>query len=178
MASVMIKRLFVGLLLGALMGLGLAVLAVKGLGMQTFEGTAGITFAYLFAAAGGILIGFVAGKPIWSKERIEAGLKAVIGALVAAAGMAALRQWGTPVIDASALAMGKGAMGLLPVVSLPILTIVLGVFFEIDNDDKSAPDEDEGTPAVRVATPKVEEDDALGESVDEDEAEKGARRNR
>ena len=50
--------------------------------------------AYLGAALTGVLIGLVAGKPIWAKDaKIEAGMKAFVGALLATGLMYAARRF-------------------------------------------------------------------------------------
>src|SRR5215813_4761895 len=91
----MLKRLVVGLLLGAIVGVVLAVALAQGLGITSFDqGAFGAAGAYLAAVVTGVLTGLVAGKPIWSADgKIEAGLKAFFGALLAAGGMFVLRQW-------------------------------------------------------------------------------------
>src|ERR1700734_3192289 len=91
----MLRRLLIGLVLGLIVG-GLAAAAlVAGLHMPLFAlGAGGIGLAYLAAAVTGVLTGLVAGKPIWaSGAKIEAGLKAFFGALLATGLMFALRQW-------------------------------------------------------------------------------------
>ena len=65
-----------GLIVGALVGFGLVKLG--------FPAPIAVV-AYLAAAFAGVLIGLVAGKPIWAKDaKIEAGMKAFVGALLAA----------------------------------------------------------------------------------------------
>jgi hypothetical protein len=133
----MLRRLLVGLVIGLVVG-GLAAAAiVAGLHMTSFLGSGGAVLAYLFAAITGVLTGLVAGKPIWaSGARIEAGLKAFFGALIAAGGMFALRQWagGAPIDLGTALGPGTALpIGELPALSLPIIAAVLGGFFELDN---------------------------------------------
>ena len=89
----MLRRLILGLVVGLVIGAALAVGLVR-LGEVTFGGAGGDMLAYLSAAAAGALTGLVAGKPIWaSGARIEGGLKALFGALLAAGAMFALRQW-------------------------------------------------------------------------------------
>lgn len=131
----MLRRLLVGIVIGLLIGFAVAAALVKGLAITTFEGTAaGAALAYLSAAAAGAMTGLIAGKPIWaSGAKIEAGLKAFFGALIAAAGMFALRTWVGQPIDLSALGAGHGAIGSLPAASLPIVAAVLGGFFELDD---------------------------------------------
>ena len=129
----MLKRLVLGLVLGLIIGGVIAVGLVQGLHVTTFA-TAGAVLAYVAAAVTGIVTGLVAGKPIWSEGgRIEAGLKAFFGALLAAGGMFALRTWAKVEVDLTALQAGQGFVGDLPAVSLPLVAAVLAGFFELDN---------------------------------------------
>jgi hypothetical protein len=143
----MLRRLFVGLVLGLVVGALVAAGIVAGLGIRVFAGAGGAVLAYVAAAVTGVLTGLVAGKPIWaSGAKVEAGLKAFFGALIAAGVMFALRQWaGSWTIDLPAIGVnGATAIGDLPAASLPLLAAVLGGFFELDNtrqdegDDKGA----------------------------------------
>jgi hypothetical protein len=152
----MVRRLVVGLVVGLVIGGLLAAGLIFGLKWTAFMGTAGGLLAYLSAVVTGVLTGLVAGKPIWASEaRIEAGLKAVFGALIAAGVMFVLRRWGGPwTLDLSAFgAGGPGAVGQLPAVSLPLIGAVLGALFELDNtgdpDRKTA---DGGNLRRRVAS--------------------------
>ena len=170
----MLKRLIVGLILGTVIGAVVAAVLVQGLGMALFSNAA---FAYLAAAATGVITGLVAGKPIWSADgKIEAGLKAFFGVLLALGGMFALRTWANIHLDLSMLKAGEGALGSLPAASLPILAAVLAGFYEIDNspspdgekkDDASgsgASKKGSGNKKVRVAG-----DDEAAEDEEADE---------
>lgn len=134
----MLKRLVVGLLVGAIVGIVAAVVLIQGLGMTTFDhGALGAAGAYVAAAVTGILTGLVAGKPIWSADgKIEAGLKAFFGALLAVGGMFVLRQWVRLDVDLTALKASSGAIGQLPAAALPLIAAILGSFFELDNTDE------------------------------------------
>jgi hypothetical protein len=148
----MLRRLLVGLILGLIVGGLVAAGLVAGLHIPLFVDTGGAALAYLTAAATGVLTGLVAGKPIWaSGAKIEAGLKAFFGALLATGLMFALRQWVHFQPDMAFLAPGaaldqvrKAAIGEVPALSLPIVAAVLGGFFELDNtggrDEGKAPD--------------------------------------
>jgi len=129
----MVKRLFVGLLLGLVIG-GLAAAAlVKGLHMAVLDGTGSAVVAYIAAALVGVVTGLIAGKPIWaSGGQIEAGLKAVFGALLATGGMFAFRQWVHSPIALPA-DLGSGELGHLPALVLPAIAAILGGFYELDN---------------------------------------------
>jgi len=75
----MLKRLIVGLVIGIVAG------AALGFGLlQLLANPMSGALGYAFAAMTGVLVGLVAGKPIWAKGAlVEAGLKAFIGALLA-----------------------------------------------------------------------------------------------
>ena len=169
----MLKRLIVGLLLGTVIGAVFAAILVQGLGMVYFGSS---VFAYLAAAATGVITGLVAGKPIWSADgKIEAGLKAFFGVLLGLGGMFALRTWGNVHVDLSALQAGSNLIGSLPAASLPIIAAVLAAFYEIDNspsDAKKAESAADGATATKkLAGKKVrvdaEDDEAEDEEVEE-----------
>lgn len=144
----MLKRLVVGLFLGAVVGTILAAVLVQGFGVQSFDASSlGAAGAYLAAAMAGLVTGLVAGKPIWSSNgKIEAGLKAFFGALLALGGMFVLRQWVHVSVDLSSLKASSGPteLGQLPAVSLPLIAAVLAAFFELDNTDNDGADEPDG----------------------------------
>jgi hypothetical protein len=175
----MVKRLIVGLFLGAIIGAILAAVLVQGLGVMSFDASSfGAAGAYLAAAVTGVMTGLVAGKPIWSADgKIEAGLKAFFGALIALGGMFVLRQWVHVLVDLSAFkaSFGPTDLGQLPAASLPIIAAVLGAFFELDNSgDKEKGDENERADAkandsrLRVAGQSA--DDEAEEDEKEDDA--------
>jgi hypothetical protein len=176
----MLKRLVVGLSLGLVTGMVLAVALVQGLNVS-FMTTGGAVLAYLAAAASGGIVGLVAGKPIWSSEgKIESGLKAVFGMVLALGGMWALRKFGTTTMDLTALKAGVGPFGELPFTSLPIITGVLGAFFELDNtpadkdDDKKG--EKGGGTKVRVGDKAADTEES--EEVEEEEEAPKAKKKR
>jgi len=141
--SLMLKRLFVGLLLGLFLGSAMAAVATQVLHID-FAG-AGAVLAYLFAAATGALLGLVAGKPIWSQTgKIEAGLKSFFGALISLGLMFALRRWVHFDIDLASIKAGAGPVGDLPATTLPPIAALLGAFFELDNTPESDKDEKSG----------------------------------
>lgn len=160
----MIRRLFVGLILGALVGAVVAAALIKGLGVIAF----GTVLALAAAAATGALVGLVAGKPIWaSGAKIEAGLKAFAGAVLGVIAMLLVRKFIGHEIDLSQFGAGAGTIGDLPATSLPIVAAALGAFYEVDNTPEAA-DKKSGSSAssrapdkkVRVATEEDEELDA------------------
>jgi hypothetical protein len=132
----MFRRLLVGLVIGLVVGGLLAAGFVEGLKLTVFEGATGVLLAYVAAAVAGVATGLFAGKPIWtSGAKVEGGLKAFFGALLALGGMFALRQWGGAwIVDLNGVGhLGEGAAGSLPAVSLPLIAAVLGAVFELDN---------------------------------------------
>jgi hypothetical protein len=163
-----------GILVGGLVGFGLAKLGFV---------APGAIIAYLAAAATGVLIGLVAGKPIWAKDaKIEAGMKAFVGALLGAGLMFAARKWLTfplpvslgPLSEANE-SLGEtvrnGTVGGLALTSLAAVAAVLGGFYEADN----TPGEGEGKSddaakasngAKRIATQPDEEEEEEEEAAD------------
>jgi hypothetical protein len=172
----MLKRIFVGLLIGLVVGGGVAALLTQGLGIS-FEGNAGALFAYLFAAAVGVLTGLLAGKPIWSQTgKIEAGLKAFFGALLSVGAMFAIRQWAQASFDLSAWNAGSGVMGDLPVTTLPLIGAVLGGLFEADNTPESDDEKAKTGSKVRVGAKASATTETAGLEDDEQAAAKKQKR--
>jgi hypothetical protein len=170
----MLKRLIFGLVFGLLVGGLLAAAVVKGIGLLAFASSgAGVALAYVFAAVTGILVGLVAGKPIWaSGGQIEAGLKAFVGAAVAMGAMWAMRHWFTLDLDLHSMGLSPTAptaAGLLPVTTLPLIAAVLGAFYEADNTP--APEDEKGAKAAKPkdAKSKVRVADSKKKDEDEDE---------
>ena len=164
----MLKRLIIGLITGFIMGAIVAAVLVKGLALTVFSGT----LAYVFAAVTGVFVGLVAGKPIWAKGgQIEAGLKAVVGAVVGAVAMLALRRWVEVPVDLSAIGAGYGVLGSLPAASLPIIAAILGALYGLDNTDEPDEAKKADKPAkagaaakkVRVAASDASEEEADAE---------------
>jgi hypothetical protein len=146
----MVRRLFVGLILGLFVGAAVAAALVVGLKIPEFLGGGGAVLSYIAAAATGVLTGLIAGKPIWaSGAKIEAGLKALFGALLGAGLMFAMRQWGGAFEpDLTFIGAGHAPVGELPAASLPLLAALLGAFFELDNTGGDAEAEGKGKPAA------------------------------
>lgn len=176
----MLGRLIIGiikgLVVGGALGFGLAQLGLV---------APGPVFAYAAAALAGVLVGLIAGKPIWAKDaKIEAGMKAVIGAILAAGLMFAARKWLTlgvpvslgPLAQANESLGEVGAMGTLgglAVTSLAMVAAVLGGFYEVDN----TPEPKDGEAAApklppngnkRVAVSRQDEADDLDADVEQD----------
>ncbi len=166
----MLRRLLLGLVIGVVIGGLVAAGFIAAFGTTVF---ANVVLAYALAAVTGTLTGLVAGKPIWARGgQIEAGLKAVFGALIAAAGMFAVRRWLTMEVDLSVLHAGQGMLSELPAAALPLVAGVLGGFYELDNTDPPAAKDDK--PGKRVAADKVRVAGAKREEMDDEDAQVAA----
>jgi hypothetical protein len=166
----MFARLIVGILKGLVVG-GLIGFGLVKLGLGVFAPWS--IWAFVFAAITGIVVGLIAGKPIWAKDaKIEAGMKAAVGALLGAALMAAVQKCMPGMVPNDLAAafdiMTKGIpVKAFPVTSLAIIAAILGGFYDADNtpDPESAQKPAEMTEGSsektvkkqRVATPSAEE---------------------
>lgn len=174
-------RLLLGIIKGLFIG-GLLGFALAKVGMAA----PGAFIAYLAAALGGVLIGLIAGKPIWAKDaKIEAGMKAVVGALLGVGLMFVARRWLTfeiPLslgdLSAANTSLGEttqnGTFGGLAITSLAAITALLGGFYDADNtpsDDESqkdaAKDDKKEKSSVRIAAAADEEDEVEVEAEQE-----------
>ncbi|HVY49694.1 MAG TPA: hypothetical protein VHB21_27560 [Minicystis sp.] len=175
----MLARLLIGivkgLILGGLVGFGLAKLG--------FAAPPAI-IAYAAAAVTGVLIGLIAGKPIWAKDaKIEAGMKAVVGALLAGGLMYLARRFLTMPLPFSLGPLGganeslgqvadsAGTLGGLAITSLAAVAAALGGFYEADNTPGEAAAEKthaDKPPAEkkRVAAAAAAEEDEDAEQVE------------
>jgi hypothetical protein len=171
----MLKRLFVGLFLGTIVGAVLAAILVQGLGVMSWEGSfLGKAGAYLAAAFTGVVTGLIAGKPIWSADgKVEAGLKAFFGSLIALGGMFVLRTWVHVPVDLSAIkaSVGPADVGELPALSLPIIAAVLAAFFELDNNEKGEKKDEEKAATGGTRVRVTEASDTAADEVDDQEQE-------
>lgn len=179
----MVKRLFVGLFLGAIIGAAAAAVLVQGLHVHTDEfgpGTFGPVLAYLSAIVTGVVTGLVAGKPIWSADgKIEAGLKAFFGGLLALGGMFVLRSWFHPALDLGSIKAGAGNLGNLPAASLPMIAGVLAAFFELDNSGTPEEKSDAKGGAAKASGKKVRvADEEAGDPEEEEEEAAPAKKRR
>lgn len=138
----MLGRLLIGIVKGLVVG-GLIGFGLVKLGMAL----PGAVIAYLAAAVTGVVIGLVAGKPIWAKDaKIEAGAKAVVGALLGVGLMAAARHWLTmpvpvPLGNLAPDLSEAPSIGGFAMTSLAAIAALLGGFYDADND--SSGDEEE-----------------------------------
>jgi hypothetical protein len=133
----MLRRFFLGLIEGLVIGVALAIASARGLGLTT----PGRVTAAVLAGAVGFLVGLVAGHPVWARDaKTEALLKAGVGALVGAGLSLALGRWLVAPVDLSQFALGAGPVGKLLGVSLPAIACALSLFFELDDtSSQSAP---------------------------------------
>lgn len=152
----MVLRLLLGLVKGIVVG-GLVGFGLAKIGFAA----PGAIVAYLSAALVGALVGLIAGKPIWAADgRIEAGLKAGFGAILAVGLMWLTRKFitfGVP-FDMGSLAAANrslletaktGTFGGLSITSLALVAGVLGAFYDADN----TPDPDAGTKKAEGKAP-------------------------
>jgi hypothetical protein len=183
----MFARLIVGILKGLVVG------GLIGFGLLKLQlAVTPAILAYIAAALTGIIIGLVAGKPIWAKDaKIEAGMKAFVGALLGAGLMFAVRRWLTmPLMPALPNALGAAkqieaaggavTLGQFSMTSLATIAAVLGGFYDADNTpepesadkpaDAKASSSAKTPTKQRVATPPADEDLGLedDESLEDD----------
>lgn len=168
----MLGRLLIGIIKGLVVGALVGVAFAK-LGFATPLPVV----AYLGAAAAGVLVGLIAGKPIWAKDaKIEAGMKALIGALLAAGLMYAARRFLTMTLPfALSPFFEQGVpIGATAVSSLAAVAALLGGFYEADNDEAAAPPPKPGGQRVapgnqRIAASKSADDLDEDPGVEADE---------
>ncbi len=161
----MLGRLLVGIVKGLIVG-GLIGFALIKIGAGT---TLGAVVAYIAAAVTGVLIGLIAGKPIWAKDaKIEAGMKAFVGALLGAGLMYAARRWLTvPIpLELRGLTEANNVLGYHPMTSLALIAAVLGGFYDADN----TPEPGESSEAA-TSKPAQAKGKRIAANLDEDEDE-------
>lgn len=166
----MLKRLLVGLMIGIVAG------AAMGFGlMQLLANPMSGALGYAFAAITGVLVGLVAGKPIWAKGAlVEAGLKAFIGALLACGMLFGLRfvPFTLPgFAGAPAALLGQHAFGALAAVAT-----LLAVFYEIDNTGGDAEAVDKNAPTRKRVEGPASKKPAAAAELDAGEEEESGRK--
>lgn len=123
-------RLVSSIVLGALVGVAVALFCVKLLGITLLFGPV----AYEFSGVVGLLVGLVAGTPVWKPgARLEAVLKAMFGAAMAIGLTYMIRRWVAWHVDLSSLGLGSGEARLLPEVVFPTIAVVLATWFGVDS---------------------------------------------
>lgn len=169
----MLGRLLIGivkgLIVGGLVGFGLAKLGLA---------APGAVVAYLAAAVVGVLVGLIAGKPIWAKDaKIEAGAKAFVGALLGAGLMWAARRWLTlplplslgplaaPNPSLNELPGTAGTFGGLAITSLAAVAALLGGFYEADN----TPEPEESKASASATKPEAKGTRRIAQAAPADE---------
>jgi hypothetical protein len=179
----MLRRLIIGIIkgivVGGLLGFGLAKLGFV---------APGAAMAYLGAAVAGVLVGLIAGKPIWAKDaKVEAGMKAFIGAALAAGLMFAARKWLTfslpvalgPLSTANA-SLGEtaavGTLGGLAVTSMALVAAVLGGFYEADNTPDEPGAASSPSKLAKAKNQRIAAAGAVGELEEEPDAEQDKKR--
>lgn len=177
----MLVRLLIGIVKGLIVG-GLLGFAIAKLGFVA----PGALVAYLAAPIAGILIGLVAGKPIWAKDaKIEAGMKAGVGALLAVGLMYATRRWLNVQLPFAIGPLGEaapgavGTLGGLAVTSLALVAAVLGGFYEADNTPggpEAAAANDKALPAGTKRIASADDDVAADEELEGESEQKRAKK--
>jgi hypothetical protein len=179
----MLGRLIFGIVKGLIVG-GLIGFGLFKLGIAVFP----MWLALVAAAVTGVVIGLVAGKPIWAKDaRIEAGVKAAVGALLGAGLMFGVQKFlqmplPPPLLGLLGLKDQAPTLAQLPMTSLAVVAALLGGFYDADNTpepegaktEANAPAEAKPGPNKRIATPPSDED--LDEDLDEAADEKKAKK--
>jgi hypothetical protein len=152
-----------------------------GLKITTFDSFRDDVLGYLAVALSGSVTGLIAGTPLWRPgAKVEGGLKAIFGAVLATGCLFALRKWGEGwVVDFHALgAGGPAAVGRLPAAAIPLVSAVMGTLFELDNTAEPSQDERKSVnPAHRAMQAPHARIDAADE-VGDDKAQSSVRRNR
>ena len=152
----------VRLLVGLLKGLVIGALAGYGLAAAGFA-MPGAIVAYGAAAALGVILACLAGKPIWAKgARIEVGAKALTGAVIAPLLLLAARRWlnfelpfDLPGLLGITVGSAKATIGAFSVTAYAAVAAVLAGFFDADNDPGAAQSDKEAagkTGPKRIAT--------------------------
>jgi hypothetical protein len=152
----MALRVLTGALKGLAVGGAVGALCVYGLGALTLG-----LWTYLAAVLVAAMTAVVAGRPIWARDaKLESGLKAIVGGVVALVALFAVRKWIAVDVDLTALGGGVAALGSQPLAVLPALGAGLGTLFEVDNADRMTKD------AQRVATARTRVEDVAVASTD------------
>jgi hypothetical protein len=125
----MLKRVVVAVVEGAVVG-GVAAALLAKLGLEWRSPAVVYGAALLTGAATGL----VAGKPPWANSaKVEAVLKAAVGAFIAPAAVYGARKWlPSPSFDLGP-ALGSGSVGELPALLLPVVAIAIALLLEIDD---------------------------------------------
>ncbi len=154
----MIGRFILGLIKGVLVGVVIAAVLVKGLGIVTW----GAPLAYGAAIVTGLLTALISGKAIWVRGAgVENAIKSVAAVLIGSVGMYLVRRWLPFSVDLSMIQAGAGKLGDLPAIALPMVGTLLALMFEIDNTGESA--KEANRERMRVAESKRVEELDVGD---------------
>ena len=150
----MFKRLVIGV------GEGVAVAAIVVAALRALSANwSSIAVVYTASVVLGIVTGLVAGRPVWRRGgKVEAAVKSVVGAFIAATAMFGIRRW-LPHVDVDLGVYGKGALGAVPTAALPLVASALALVFEIDHAFGPDPTSLKARVAISEAPPS-------GDSVD------------
>jgi hypothetical protein len=126
----MFKHLFLGVGEGCAVA-AIVVLTVRGTGAD-WGSTA---IVYTATIVTGILVGLVAGRPVWKPGgKLEALIKSFVGAFIATTSMFGVRKWlPSTKVDLDFLRLGAGVLGQVPAASLPLVASALALVFEVDH---------------------------------------------
>jgi hypothetical protein len=178
----MLGRLLVGMMKGIVLG------GLLGFGLLKLGWAVPSTIvAYLAAALAGVLIGLIAGKPIWAKDaKIEAGMKAFVGALLGAGLMFAAQRWLTVQVPQLLLTVTGTAVennqaptiGAFAMTSLAMIAGALGGFYDADNtpEDEKPDAKGEKAPATKARIAKAPEDEELEDELAEEPEKKKSKK--
>lgn len=147
------KRLLIGFIKGIFVG------ALVGAALWKLWPTAMVgVFGYAFAAITGVVVGLIAGKPIWAKgAAVEVGLKSLIGALLSCGILFGLRFWHMHIPAIAGVPSAE--IGHHVWASIGAISIVLALFYEIDHSG-DAEDIEKHAPTRR----RVNDQKSLGAS--------------
>jgi hypothetical protein len=163
-----------GIVLGALIGYGLAAAGVA---------VPSALIAYPVAAGLGMLLALVAGKPIWAKgARIEVGMKAAAGALVVPGMLWLIRRFltmGVPFDLPSKLGFepSGATLGMFGMTGLAMAGAVLAGFFDADNQP-GAKEEGADKTSASEAKKRIATTGGAASEADESAAEPAQRKMR
>lgn len=156
----MFKRLIVGVA----EGFAVAAIVVAALRAVSADWSK-VAVVYAATLALGLMTGLVAGRPVWRRgSKVEAAVKSVVGAFIAATTMFGIRKW-LPHVKVDLGVYGQGPLGAVPTAALPLVASALALVFEID--DAFGPDP---APPPSKQSVSISEAPPSGDSVDRSSA--------
>jgi hypothetical protein len=146
----MAKRLLLGIIKGLVIGVGLAFGVMK---LQGGPALTGVT-SYVFAVVAGLLVGLIAGRPVWARDaKVEASIKALVGAGISAGLLFVLRRWLNVGVDFASFGIGPGKLGELALTALPTISVALALMFELDDAVGGSPNAAPKASTARLRAP-------------------------